>query len=191
MMARFRQPILILALLWITGVAAQSNAAEAELYYGTVVDEETGEPLEGAVVTVIWFTKTYIALDTSAYFFHNAREVLVDAEGRFSVNADPGRNWNPFRYMYKYPTVIIFKPGYAPVTPISAIKFLGPEPYERLKQGPLIRLPKLRTRKELRSFSDLGAFLITDNVPIGRIVNLRRAINGQRRQAGLSTFPEP
>jgi hypothetical protein len=32
-----------------------ASSASAERHYGEVVDEETGEPLEGAVVTVIWY----------------------------------------------------------------------------------------------------------------------------------------
>ena len=47
-----RRLIIVLIVLW--GVAS-SHLSAADLYQGRVVDEETGQPLAGAVLTVVWF----------------------------------------------------------------------------------------------------------------------------------------
>jgi hypothetical protein len=40
-----------------------ASSASAERYYGEVVDEETGKPLEGAVVAVIWYRAPLVYMD--------------------------------------------------------------------------------------------------------------------------------
>ena len=41
----------------------------------SVVDEETGKLLEGAVVVVIWHKKPMVSMDAPEYF-HDAKEAL-------------------------------------------------------------------------------------------------------------------
>jgi hypothetical protein len=89
-----------------------ASTAWAETYYGQVLDEETGKPLEGASVTVIWYRAPLVYLDLVRRF-QSAQETLTDTEGKFSLEAAPGIDWNPFTYVLKEPDVVIFKPGYA------------------------------------------------------------------------------
>ena len=56
---------------WFVGVVAillgwnllAVRALSSDVYHGTVVDEETGEPLEGASVTVIWYRVPFVYMD--------------------------------------------------------------------------------------------------------------------------------
>ena len=189
-MKRFRRHLLVSLVVCAMCIVGQAIAAESESYHGTVLDAETEEPLEGAVVVVLWFKKTYLSMDGPQYF-HKGTEVLTDTNGKFSVDTSPGINWNPFTFMVKDPWIVIFKPGYAPLTPTYAVSLkLGADMYDKLKQGAVVRLPKLKSREDLREFSHLGAVGITDNVPRPRIEKLLRSINNQRRQAGITPFPD-
>ena len=49
--------------------------------------------------------------------FHKAKEVMTDVGGKFSIDITPGVNWNPFTFMDEQPWIVIFKPGYGPLTP--------------------------------------------------------------------------
>ena len=70
---------------------------------GTVVDAESGKPIEGAIVLVEWTMKKGIGLThTTSY---SAKEKVTDRDGRFSVNAV----LNPF---VNAPDVTIYKKGY-------------------------------------------------------------------------------
>jgi hypothetical protein len=62
--------------------------------------------------------------------------------------------------------------------------------YDKLKQGAVVRLPKLKSKEQLREFSHIGAVGITHNVPRAKIEKLLRSINVQRREAGISPFPD-
>src|SRR5262245_57878953 len=117
------------------------NGAEGEFYRGTVVDAETGEPLAGAAVVGVWFTKPYLSMDGPQYS-HKGTEVLTDAEGRFSIDASPGTDWNPFTFVVKDPWIVIFKPGYGPLT--RAYPRGLQRLFEELKKGTTVRLPKLK-----------------------------------------------
>ena len=91
---------LILLVLWVIFILVQivEQFGDSGNYHGTVVDADTGEPIEGASVTVVWDRSVYITIESAAYF-HNARETLTGKDGSFSVDAFPGINWSPFGYI--------------------------------------------------------------------------------------------
>jgi hypothetical protein len=153
-----------------------------------VVDAETGEPIESAVVVVVWHKKPHITMDGPQYF-HEAREVLTDAEGKFSVGASPGINWDPFTYVMEDPSIAIFKPGYGPF-PTGHVKETSIEETEKalLEVGAIVKLPRLKTQDELRKFTSPGHMLISveENE---RIPKLMRLINIQRKHLGLQPYP--
>jgi hypothetical protein len=104
------------------------------------VDAETGEPLEGAVVVMVWYAPV---LDPrcmdSCSKFHDAIEALSQSDGTFLV--DFSRPWLAHRT-----AVEIYKPGYRVVgfgTPSIEGKGLPDEP--------VVRLMKL---KSLRDYMD-------------------------------------
>ncbi len=159
----------------------------AKTYHGQLVDAETGEPLEGAVVVVVWHTEPRIAMDPPEYF-HDAKEALTDAQGKFRLEASPAINWNPFMAI-KDPNIVIFKPGYEPFALLRTLTRQGFKSFEDVDQafrkGTTIKLPKLKTQEELRMFSGFGDLGI-GGVPFGKVRNLLKLLNVQRKMAGLS-----
>ena len=169
-------------------------------YHGTVVDSGTVAPLQGAVVVVVWHRKPIVTMDGPQYF-HRAVEVLTDADGKFSVDASPGIDWNPFTHVLKEPRITIFKPGFGPfpvahVSPPRFVERFGQkyrvglnELNEELLRGAVVALPKLKTGDELRKFTDPAHMLISTLVPPENIPNLMRLIDVQRQSLGLQPYP--
>jgi hypothetical protein len=77
-------------------------------FEGRVVDQDTGQPLEGAVVFVEWVLQRI----TSPVFF-DTKEMLTDKEGKFYIPAE--WSWLPWRNFFLYSDMIIFKAGYGHV----------------------------------------------------------------------------
>lgn len=70
---------------------------------GTVVDSETGEPIEGAVVLVEW-TKTK-GVGLTYHEVHKIIEVVTDKDGRFIISGTYSPLVDP-------PVVVIYKRGF-------------------------------------------------------------------------------
>ena len=51
---------------------------------GKVIDAETKEPIEGAVVLAVWHRNYRTPAGDNAYFYE-AKEVLTNKEGRFEI----------------------------------------------------------------------------------------------------------
>ena len=60
-------------------------------YRGRVIDAETKQPLEGAVVLAIWETKTP-GVAGYGYSYLDSEEVLTDENGRFVVGRHPPKS---------------------------------------------------------------------------------------------------
>lgn len=184
---------LVLLLVILCSIANFLKSAHgAELYHGRVIDEETGEPIAGAVLTVVWYTTPIISMERGMSFL-SAQETLTDSDGKFLLLAEPAIDWNPFTIVRKPPdTVVIYKPGYVPLEPGSPawkqVASFG-STHKALQKGPTIKLPKLKDKEEAWRFSNLGAFAITD-VPYDKIPKLLKAVNVQRELIGLQLYPE-
>jgi hypothetical protein len=162
-------------------------------YHGKVVDEETGNPISGAVVTAIWYQSPIIQMaQTRSY--QNAQETVAGDDGSFSLWTWPGISINPFTYVMSPPHAIIYKAGYAPLS-VQTTYDRGYRSYERLaddlKKGIVMKLPKLRTKEESMRSVDLSDLSIID-VPHHKIPRLIRQVNVHRKSVGLtSLYPEP
>ncbi len=182
---RFLVAVVLLWASWNVFV----TVALGDVYHGKVVDEETGQPLEGASVTVIWYRTPVIQLERSLYF-QSAQETVTDANGDFSLEVSPGIDWSPFTTIVKQHALIIYKPGYGPFAPNRMPKEFWE--YDDLvaafKKGVTIRLMKLKT-KEVRRYTSLASLNI-GRVPSDQIRNLIRAINMQSKMIGVQPYPE-
>jgi hypothetical protein len=160
----------------------------AQTYRGKVVDAETGQPLEGAVVVIVWEKKFFLGGDSPQYF-HSAKEVLTDAKGEFSVDGSPGFNWNPFTYLRDEPSIAIFMPGYGPY-PTGHVKNSSITEIEKAMTGPgaLIKLPKLKDQEGMKRFASPGTLHMSTDTPNEEIPNLIRLLNIHRKLAGLTSF---
>ena len=92
--------MLVIVLSWVCSSAQPLYGAD--VYQGRVVDEETGQPLVGAVVTVVWFRSPIVGMEGTRDF-QSAQEAIADSDGKFYLPVSPGSNWNPFSYIREEP----------------------------------------------------------------------------------------
>lgn len=172
--------LLFVACFSLVASLYEPRSVESATYSGKVVDAETGEPLKGAVIAVIWHKKAILSMN-GGWSFHNAKETLTDAEGKFSLDASEGMNWNPLTIVQP-PAVIVFQPGYGPLSPNTPRGFRDiVEVYEALEKGALIKLPRLTTKDEIIGYSSIP----TLGGPFEKTPKLIEAINRQRALVGL------
>ena len=160
-------------------------------YHGRAIDADTGKPIEGAVVMVEWHKRAIYSMDGGG-IFHNVRETLTDVDGRFSMDASEGINWNPLTYV-QAPRIIAFFPGYLPFTPAypEAIGIKGGlyEIAEALEKGAVIKMTKLKSDLEIKKYTtptDLGPL----RAPYSKIPNTIRLLNIHRKKLGLNDLSD-
>lgn len=161
-------------------------------YMGKVVDAESKEPIEGAVVFVNCSTVTGNPGGATSHYA-GFRETLTDEHGEFHLELrvntfKPGHLWD-------YDSSLqIFKPGYGvfPSHPDAYSDILRPVSYTLPENTYVtIDLPKLKTRKERKR--NLGSVSITDiaKIPFEKRQNIFRLKNIERMQLGLKPIPMP
>ena len=183
---------LFLALLIVWHVGAHPLISHgADLYQGTVVDEESGQPLAGAVLTVVWYRRPIIGLGGTRDFL-SAQETVADTDGKFSLVASPGIDWSPFTYVEKEPKIVIYQPGYEPTWAGWMVRNKynnGIEFADALKKSVTIRLRKLKTKEDLIKFTNISS-LTHVTVRYEHIPRLIQAVNVQNKMVGLKPYPE-
>jgi hypothetical protein len=83
-------------------------------YHGRVIDAQTREPIEGAVVLGVW-SKGYMGAGGIAHEYYDARETVTDAQGEFTIEGMGPRMVTHLQKM----DVVIFKAGYEHVGRVS------------------------------------------------------------------------
>lgn len=157
-------------------------------FKGKVIDTETKEPIEGAVVVAIYNVEMYGFIESPIRVV-DAKEVLTNNKGEFYI---------PIHFfLYLYPIArkdftdfLIYKPGYK--------KSSGPDYIQRHPNGPIIKpdiptiaevfkkgvtvdLLKLKTREE-RIRNIPGGI---DDMRSWKLPNLFKAINEEGKQFGF------
>ncbi len=164
---------LVLGLSWSGGAAAQEKWGP---FRGQLVDVETGQPIAGAAVLVIWW-KGILNPVQGAEKFYDAREAVSDAQGRFEV---PRRRPPFFRLGILPPQLTYFAPGYKPVaevvTPPDGQPFVAPT---------VVQMRRLKTRQELLEKSRARPA----GVPLEKMTELTKAVNTESRMLGLDKLP--
>lgn len=147
----------------------------AELYSGgpwrgRVIDADTKEPIEGAVVVAVW-ERRYDCGFSNPTFFHEAKEVLTDKEGLFEIPTyieEKGKLfWRSKDYLndptsilicsgpeIRNPNFIIYKPSYGgyPEYVDLYIFAIGPskveylDEYEEIYKEQLVKAWKRKTK---------------------------------------------
>lgn len=112
-------------------------------YVGKVIDAETGQPIEGAVVHAAWF-KRRLAASTLHY---DDYECLTDQNGDFNI---PGQGVVP--YYVDWPLLAIFKAGYQHLKPTYWLTLKGGFPRVVTWRGnePTFRFKRLSMEERLR-----------------------------------------
>lgn len=109
--------VLLMTISFLIGSVTPSHAFWWMVYHkpafkGKVIDVETREPIEGAVVVAV-YSKKSIGIAESYSVTINVREVLTNKNGEFYIppytTIIQPLSWNP---SWKGVGIIIFKPGY-------------------------------------------------------------------------------
>lgn len=140
-------------------------------YHGRVIEEATGEPIEGALVLMAFFTEMYTPGGFTTHFVE-ALETTTDAKGEFRIPAF--RAW-AFRLPHKWDDIspiTIFKPGYG----AYSMRFIPQDEHVT------ISLPRLRTREE--RLENLGG-IIPGNVPDEKLKSLLELEKKEAKNLGL------
>jgi hypothetical protein len=159
-------------------------------YKGKVVDKETGEPIEGAVVFVRFFTKTGNPGGSNSHFA-DALEVLTDNNGEFEI---PAFRVQAVRVMHEWESngdFIIFEPGYGafPGHRETSISEWGEVGFPKNKYV-TIKLPKLKTREErVRNLHNL--YYDSTVVPIEKQKIIMKLNDEESIAVGLSPRIKP
>lgn len=160
MRRKFQLPlviVLIVLMLPLSGCAFMGGP-----WKGKVLDVETKEPLEGAVVLIFWERQFLTPAGRNAYFY-DAREAVTDKNGEFELSSYFSINLVPLISYIDDPVFVVYKPGYGSLNRIALGDYLtGAETKAqdmklsgkmfRLAPG-VIELPRLKTIEERRSIS--------------------------------------
>ena len=167
--------------------------ATTKTFRGRVVDADTKEPIEGAVVVAEWMTEhdTPTATHTD---LKDVKECLTDKKGTWSIRGPRGWAKEPISYSSlfipytKEPEFIVFKPGYCSWPNgfyIDAcrnrIKITGDKD-EGIGDGGTLGLPKLTNREDrLRALPEP----VSGKGSRDKQDEFIRLINEERRSLGL------
>ena len=186
---------LLFANFWILSLQT-AYASSASFYYsdgpwsGRVIDAETKQPIEGAVVVVLWHKVYSTPTGDSSYFF-DAVEALTDKDGKFFIPQFKALNLIPIIRRIEGPDFIIFKPEYT-AFPGRAYDYFYkyfPNSPLRLDRGHLAELFKKEVIVELLRLKTKGERL--HNIPGGptdvgakKLPLLFKLINEERKNLG-------
>lgn len=139
-------------------------------FKGKVIDAETKEPIEGAVVVAIYRIREYSFVESGAAVA-DVKEVLTDKNGEFNI---PPHTFFSFYPVAKgeAPEFIIYKPGYTSFPSFDYPKYFPSSPLyvdlqtraDFFRKGVTVELMKLKTREEMedaRRSADIFSLEIT------------------------------
>ena len=105
--------IIIIALCLFIGFPAVSNAISLGPYSGTVLDSQSGEPIEGASVFFYW-TKVIPNVGGGNSETIGCKLIYTDSKGRYDI---PKYNYNiGLMAFFESTRIIIYQPGYQAYT---------------------------------------------------------------------------
>lgn len=114
-------------------------------YYGKVVDAETKEPLEGAVVLAEYITWQWGSPGGEVPSFLDAQEAVTDKNGEFKIPALKAFAFRPLNTFNHNPYFMIFKPRYKCYE--GSVKFY-PNYTLPVDTNVFIEMQELRTKEE-------------------------------------------
>lgn len=137
-------------------------------YRGKVIERDTGNPIEGAVVAGSWNLLVFPGWPK----FCDAVETVTDKNGEFVLPKAWCINLWPIAWLDIYNNPVIFKPGYLAYPPLGVSpeerrarmpKFIGQE-FRNKKHYYVIELgrPKTRHERELTNDDTHGPFMFNE-----------------------------
>lgn len=172
-------------------------------YSGKIIDADTGEPLEGAVVVAKWNEET-ATIAGGATRLKDAKEILTDKSGEWQIIGPRGMAENIFSAIFSFatgthftrpPTFIVFKPGYCSVPKGFGIdscreRMNKPHGVKHLGSGEIISLPRLLNRADRRINLMIGPINLGDGI-MRKQRELIKLLNIEYKALGMEGYEVP
>ena len=133
--------------------------AYAATFKGKVIDADTKQPIEGAVVVASWVEERATIAGPSTRS-KDVKEILTDKNGEWVIEGPKGREGDNITAIFTFltsfyytrpPEFVVFKPGYCSWPTgfgIDSCKLkIKPGGSDKLAQGETIELPRLNNRE--------------------------------------------
>jgi hypothetical protein len=157
-------------------------------YTGRVIDAETRQPLEGAVVVASWRRDVFRWVIVSSRH-QAARETLTDGDGRFVIDAKKLEERAPYRTTPPTITILALGYGFFPRFQTSPVDSAGGEIFEKGK-GTTVELRRLDRKERRAQVSMIDRFELSPS-PFREIPQFLRLLNMEREAIGLEPLPLP
>lgn len=182
---RFTVIFIGIILLLIAGLFSYCSVIHRyDYYHGKVVDLETREPIEGAVVLAVYYTQQY-AIGGSKHVYLDAHEALTNKKGEFRIPSFTYLTFRPFHKFYSWPSFTIFKSEYGCFPNHPQSRCTGPcELWIKPKKYVVIQLPKLNLLAE--RIKNLDYLPVT--VPRNKMKNLLYQADAERIDLGIEPY---
>jgi hypothetical protein len=198
MMIGGSKPVLSIFLIFAWVVMVTPNAfSEDVTYRGKVIDADTKEPIEGAVVVVYW-DKAWQTISGESTELKEVKEILTDKNGEWSIVGPKGKEHDPHPYLSFFlllsytrePRFIIFKPMYCSwpggFSIAACREKIIPAGTGEIMAGKTIELPKLTNREDRLRAMNPG--LVGGEGALEKQKEFIRLLNEERRNLGLSEY---
>jgi hypothetical protein len=182
----------LIGLLIIVFTCLAVSCTRAKTFNGRVIDADTKEPIEGAVVVAKWVTERDTPTATHMDL-KDVKECLTDKNGEWSIRGPKGRDDWPVPYMSlfipftKVPAFIVFKPGYCSWPSgfsIGAckdrIKIIGGK-NKRIGEGGTLELPKLTIRDRMTIIQNIPSLGIAGEAE-GRLPLFKKWVEREEKE---------
>lgn len=173
-----------------------ATATWAATFKGKVIDADTKQPIEGAVVVAAWYEAgATVAGPTSR--LKDVKESLTDKRGEWVIEGPKGRELGFFTSIFTFvtgiyitnpPNFIVFKPGYCSWPEgfmIDACKgTIRPEGNHRVAAGEMVELSILNNREDRLRAQRIGP-IFNGKELINKQPNFIRLLNEEKRKLGI------
>ena len=198
--------IRIVLLLILTVWGSIYSLAYAATFKGKVIDADTREAIEGAVVVAVWHEATSTISGASTRL-RDVKETLTNKDGEWRIEGSAGRSGGAITAIYTFftgsyytrpPEFIVFKPGYCSWPEGFKIDScrgkLKPSGNDKVADGEPVELPRLASREaRLRSLPTYiyGDSKYTPEEFLAKQKEFLRLINEESRNLGLTELNMP
>ncbi len=200
-----KRKIILIGVILILFIVIFTHASD-RTYQGRVIDADTKESIEGAVVVAYWWEEKGAFLG-SLERLKDVKETLTSRDGKWSITGPESDKKKIVRSMLSViaivwairdPGFIIFKPGYCPWPSgfsIDACKDkVRPERTDQIMEGKTVEfeLPKLTNKQDRLRAQRISPFHPDDQAKekefIKKQLEFLRLLNEERRNLGLDEY---
>jgi len=154
-------------------------------FEGKVIDAETKEPIEGAVVLAVYYFTSYGIAGSNSYV-EDGQETLTNKEGEFKLPRK--RRWFALHRGYPRGRLEIFKPGYGTLWDKRSKAVGENKSWPPASKYVVYEIPNLKTREERKRNARMRSY---DEIPYKNRKIYIKTINEERKNLGLPLMHIP